>query len=273
MDEHGQLEVKRAVGRLRRAVDHLADRLSSDDLAAAAGAAAELGFVVRDVQAEIEHVAHATFASRYDGYLSRARQRLALNRPVWALVAETLDRFGAIARPREIAAFVEAVSARRIPVRAFSSLRRDERRSWERRSRSVFVVPALDATTFAPARGRVCLSTWPIERRLLTPLAERADALTAVERVARWLLSEESAVPPASVSLILGWAEAAIGQSMPTAGLDDIADAAAETINGVANEVRTEREAAAKRARSLLLGDELVWGREYGQLKREQALA
>ena len=127
--------------------------------------------------------------------------------------------------------------------------------------------------TFAPARGRVCLSTWPIERRLLTPLAERADALTAVARVARWLLSDEAVAPPATVSLIQGWAEAAIGQSMPTADLRDIADAAAETVNEVAAEVRAEREAAAKRALSLLRGDELVWGRELGSLAREQALA
>ena len=254
MDEHGTVEVRRAIRRIRQAVDQLEKRLSSDDLATAAGAAAELRFVVGEMQARLDHAVHTSFTSRYDSYLSRARQRLALNRPVWALVAEALDRFGATARPREIAAFVEAVSARHIPARAFSSLRRDERRSWERRGRSVFVVPALDATAFTPARGRVCLSTWPIERRLLTPLAERADALTAVVRLARWLLTDEAVVPPGTASLIHGWAETAIGHSMTAADLHDIAEAAAEIVNEVATQVRAEREAAAKRARTLLRG-------------------
>ena len=115
MDEHGTRELRRAVRRIRRTVDQLEKRLSSDDLATAAGAAAELRFVVREMQARLDHAVHTSFTSRYDGYLSLARQRLALNRPVWALVAEALDRFDATARPREIAAFVEAVSARLIP--------------------------------------------------------------------------------------------------------------------------------------------------------------
>ena len=272
MDGHGRAEVRDAVARLRQVVARLEQRLASDDLTAATGTAAEVAFIARDIQARLDHVAQTTFADRYDTYLTRARRRLALNRPLRSHVAEALDRFGATARTREIAAFVETVSGRRIPVRGFSSLRRDERRSWERKNRSMFVVPALDAVTLTPTRGRVCLSTWPIANRLLTPLAEHADTLTAVERVARWFLSEE-AVQPATISLIQGWAEAALGQPMLAADLDGIAVEAADAAKRVADEVRAERRAAAARAHTLLSGDERLWGRESDWLARRQTLA
>lgn len=273
MEKHGQAEARDAVDRLQRAVARLELRLSSGELSAATGTAAEVAFIARDIQARLDHIAETAFADRYDAHLNRARRRLALDRPLRTHVAEALDRFGATARPREIAAFVEAVSGRRVPVRAFSSLRRDERRSWERKNRSVFVVPALNGMNLTPARGRVCLSSWPIESRLLTPLAERADTLTALERVARWLVSDEAGAPPAAVSLIRGWAEAATGQPMLAVDLDGIADAAAEANGRVEDEVRLERRAAARRARELLSGDEHVWGREPGWLDREAAPA
>lgn len=273
MDEHGRAEARNAVARLQRVVARLEERLASGELSAATGTAAEVAFIARDIQARLDDIAQTTFADRYDAQLDRARWRLALNRPLRTHVAEALDRFGATARPREIAAFVEAVSGRRVSVRAFSSLRRDERRSWERKNRAVFVVPALDGMTMTPARGRVCLSTWPLENRLLTPLAEQADALTAVERVARWLLSDEAGATPATVSLIRGWAEAATGQPMLAADLDGIADAAAEATRRVEDEVRSERRAAARQAHSLLSGDERLWGREHGWQAREAAPA
>ncbi|SIN35681.1 hypothetical protein SAMN04489832_5847 [Micromonospora cremea] len=65
-------------------------------------------------------------------------------------------------------------------------LRRDEERSFRtaRHSRPYYLCSALTAEHLAPARGLLGVSTWPLERRIISPLSPRVDFLTAAIKVA-----------------------------------------------------------------------------------------
>jgi hypothetical protein len=54
------------------------------------------------------------------------------------------------------------------------------------RDRTPGFAPAL-AADLTPARGLIALADWPLERRLVTPARQRADALAMVVRVAEFV--------------------------------------------------------------------------------------
>jgi hypothetical protein len=83
--------------------------------------------------------------------------------------------------PRAIAEYALARFEKRIDYRALASLRRDEMRAWSspRTHRPVYVVPALEGRRFLAIRGKLTLSEWQLDRRLVGPWSERVDALRA----------------------------------------------------------------------------------------------
>lgn len=86
----------------------------------------------------------------------------------------------------------------RIETTKLSSLRRDESASWQAAhgggraaARDVYVVPALTHDRFAPVRGALALSIWPLAERLVAPASPRVNML----RVTLSLADECGAAP------------------------------------------------------------------------------
>ena len=67
-----------------------------------------------------------------------------------------------------------------------ASLRRDEERSYRSApgARPYYLCPALTSDLLSPARALLCVSTWPLEQRIMGPLSPRVDFLTAAIRTA-----------------------------------------------------------------------------------------
>jgi hypothetical protein len=162
------------------------------------------------------------------------------------------------AAPRMIVAVHHAFfSGEMIPAR-LTSLRRDEERSWStaRNSRPYYLVPALDHERFAPARGLLAVSTWPMAQRIVGPLSPRVHFLTSAIKVAEHV---ERLTDPGAAATRLLWRFAA---NIP---------GAAETPQQIARAAREEltihqdadlelRETAAKRALRQLKDPDLLFG-------------
>lgn len=111
-------------------------------------------------------------------------------------VVEGLTELDVIAPARLVSDYVGARFSRSVTPRLFSSLRRDERRAWERSgsSRPVFIVPALEGSYFTQARGMLALSAWPMWRRLVGPRTGRVELLRAAGNVLEqhtWLIETD----------------------------------------------------------------------------------
>ena len=65
---------------------------------------------------------------------------------------------------------------------------RDEEQRWPSAAHgsTYHLCYALHADGLAAARGLLALSTWPLERRIVTPAGARADELTAIVRIAEF---------------------------------------------------------------------------------------
>ena len=96
-------------------------------------------------------------------------------------VGQALTELDAIAPARLVADYANARFSRSVSPRLFSSLRRDERKAWNRSgsARPVFIVPALEGSYFTQARGMLALSSWPLWRRLVGPRTGRVELLRA----------------------------------------------------------------------------------------------
>ena len=108
------------------------------------------------------------------------------------LTISALSELAVASSPRAVADYVMARFGTEIDPRGLAALRRDEQRSWAspRTQRPVYIVPALEGQRFLPLRGKIGLSAWPLEDRLVGPWSERVDHLRAtisVARVARWI--------------------------------------------------------------------------------------
>ncbi|WP_250000967.1 hypothetical protein [Actinoplanes sp. M2I2] len=102
-----------------------------------------------------------------------------------------------------------------------------------------------------PARGLVALAEWPLERRVVTPAGQRADALAAVIRVAEFVTIRPGAGRSAHLLL------RALAEGVPhgpeasdLAGAARLALAAPDLVAAVAAE-EPVRAAAVERARAL----------------------
>ncbi|SRR6266487_4680748 len=185
------------------------------------------------------------------------------------VITSALAEIGVPCRARVLADYAEARFKERLEPRAFSAIRRDERRAWAKtRNRPVYVVPALEGRYFQPVRGLLTLSDWPLERRLIGPWSERADHLAATSQLARqlaWLSKRDPAIARRLAPVV-----ADMARSIPGALDDEDVDTArvvsAAEAERAALAARDEpwRKEAASRARGQLTEEQQMWGTSIG---------
>ena len=136
-----------------------------------------------------------------------------------------------------------------------TSLRRDDQRSFRTApfTRPYYLCAALTADRLAPARALLAVSTWPLERRIVGPLGPRVDFLTAAISVAGHI-DRLSRIDPAVARLLELFAGSISGaaSSRSPASPDTVIHAAQAELHTHAPIDRSQREAAADRARTQL---------------------
>ena len=186
---------------------------------------------------------------------------------VRALTVAALSELGVPVSPRAVAEYSWARFGARIDHRALASLRRDEWRGWSspRSIRAVYVVPALEGRHFIAVRGKVALSDWPLERRLIGPFSERVDHLYVTIQLARqlrWLSTVEPDAAERLQALVSTYASTLPG-SQDRAGIVDstkIEEAAQAELNVFGKQDAEWRQQAAIRARQILDENQQLWG-------------
>jgi hypothetical protein len=177
-----------------------------------------------------------------------------------------LDDMGVPSPPREIAAFHLVRFGSDLDVRGLASVRRDERKAFERYGPTrpaPYLVPALDARYLQPVRGPLTLSSWPLERRLLAATSPRVDHLRLTRRLAELAGRLDGETGEGVLGLAVRYA-----QTVPDAlggGVADPARIQAATdaeLREIAGPDEEERAQAAARARQQLPESELLWGWE-----------
>ena len=114
------------------------------------------------------------------------RQGLASLLPAREQVHQALTLLGVPAAPKLIGAVHSAFFTGQLAASRLASLRRDEERSYRAApgARPYYLCPALTSDLLSPARALLCVSTWPLEQRIVGPLSPRVDFLTAAIRTA-----------------------------------------------------------------------------------------
>jgi hypothetical protein len=114
------------------------------------------------------------------------RQGLASLLPVREKVHQALTLLGVPAAPKLVTTVHSAFFGGGLTPSGLASLRRDEERSYRSApgARPYYLCPALTSDLLSPARALVCVSTWPLEQRVIGPLSPRTDFLTAAIRIA-----------------------------------------------------------------------------------------
>lgn len=141
----------------------------------------------RDLRAELRRAERAWDALvALPGEPEEERQGSAAALPAREQVHQALGLLGVPAAPKLIRAVHSAFFGTPIVPAGLVTLRRDEERSYRSApaARPYYLCPALTAGPLSPARALVCISTWPLEQRIIGPLSPRADFLTAAVRVA-----------------------------------------------------------------------------------------
>ena len=187
------------------------------------------------------------------------------------LVVAALTEIGAPSAPRAVAEYIAARFDAEIDPRGLAAIRRDEQRSWAsaRSQRPVYVVPALAGQRFVPLRGKIALSAWPLELRIIGPWSERADHLRAVVNVARqvrWLATTRPDRVGALRGLLGGYA--ATLQVADRGDPDLVEQAAAAELEVIAASDDAWRADAAERARAILDERSQLWGADLPVLVR-----
>lgn len=180
-----------------------------------------------------------------------------------------LNEIGVPASPRMISDYSLARFAIKIEARLLAALRRDERRAWTsgRSFRPVYIVPALEGRRFLAIRGKLALSDWSLERRLIGPWSERADHLTALVNVSRqvlWLLDAQPDEGRRLTDLLVAYARGIGSQATPDPR--NIEQAAQSELTAIGQRDNEWRQDAARRARQLLSEDDQLWGAEPPRL-------
>jgi hypothetical protein len=181
------------------------------------------------------------------------------------LVVAALTEIGSPSSPRAVAEYIAARFDSVLDPRGLAAIRRDEQRSWAsaRSQRPVYVVPALAGQRFVPLRGKIALSAWPLELRIIGPWSERADHLRAVASVARqvrWLATAQPDRVGHLRALLSGYAA-----TLPVAdkGDPDLVEQAADAeLEVIAASDDAWRADAAERARAILDERSQLWGAE-----------
>lgn len=190
---------------------------------------------------------------------------------------QVADVLGILTRPASVSLIRDVATARfgdTIQPSRLASLRRDEQRSWlaahrgsapgaRSLARPAYVVPALTFDRFAPVRGMLALSSWPLEIRLIAPASPRVDVLHIIIRLITELDHSPDAMwAPNLRRLVWRFARTVAGVIESRDGLDyDQVRAAAESeLRQVAEGDANERASAAQRAREQMDEETQLFG-------------
>lgn len=182
---------------------------------------------------------------------------------------QAVTQLGVLCSPKLIASYSQARTGVDFDVKSLASIRRDERRSWEKSNRrDVYLVPALEGPWYAASRGRFALSSWPLWRRIVGPLTPRTDHLRVCIRLAETIekTRELDVDPEAMLKLLHGFALTvpdAIGDTWAAPADMDLArvrGAAQQELALHEQEDEIGRKAAAERALRTLDQAHQLWG-------------
>jgi hypothetical protein len=250
------------------------------------------------VQAAIEHgeVSGLEEMMRHIELLERERNRHMnlLTRPATGYrtsipardrVVQLLRLTGAITPSRLLADLSRVRFMEGLDTANLSSLRRDELRRWRSHEEGavsgagsrremggqhgrVYVVPALSADRFAPVRGSLALSDWPLARRLVAPTSPRIDLLRTVVSLAEKVGEEgaESNLTRVLTKLSLGF----VGAGAP-AEPKALAALARRELDAIGAADTRERESAAERARTQLDAQAQLFGTQLRPVRGSAA--
>ena len=172
---------------MQEALDALESRIAQLRSAIRTALAAGDDDRVRELRAELRKTERS-----WDALVTPAdrpeedRQGLASLLPAREQVHQALTLLGVPAAPKLIGAAHSAFFGGELTASRLASLRRDEMRSYHAApgARPYYLCPALTSDLLSPARGLLCVSTWPLEQRIVGPLSPRVDFLTAAIRTA-----------------------------------------------------------------------------------------
>jgi hypothetical protein len=182
---------------------------------------------------------------------------------------QAVTQLGVLCSPKLIASYSQARTGLEFDVKALASIRRDERRSWEKSNRrDAYLVPALEGPWFAASRGRFALSSWPLWRRIIGPLTPRTDHLRVCIRLAETIdKARDWEVDPAAMLKLLH----SFAITVPNALKDSWAPPAEIDLNRARTAAEEElalheqedevgRKQAAERATRMLDETQQLWG-------------
>lgn len=192
-------------------------------------------------------------------------QRLEATPPLRDQIQVVLRLLGRPSSIRLVADVARARFGEAIHTGRIASLRRDEERSWSRApgARPAYVLPALSADRFAPVRGELTLSSWPLETRIVGPASPRVDMLLVLaglvdeftrEREAPWTRGLERIIWRLA-STVPGAVQ--MGEALETS---IIQDAVQVELAQLRSDDERERRDAAERARDQLDDQALLFG-------------
>ncbi len=116
--------------------------------------------------------------------------------PAREQIHRVLSLIGVPARPMFIVQIHNALFPGQLGLSSFTSVRRDEERSWNASKgprRPFYIVPALSVDDLTPVRALLALSTWEPEKRIVGPLSDRADFFAVVTAVAYAVMNNDAA--------------------------------------------------------------------------------
>jgi hypothetical protein len=162
------------------------------------------------------------------------------------------------ATPTRVIRDIAAVDGTPIKSTGFPSILRSDERSWKTNPsrKPVLVVPGLESTTLSPMSSWVTLSSFDLQRRIITPLTPRAAHLRSLLYVADRLAAAPANGPmtDALAGLAKRWASALPETRMFRAvDVDALRSGATEALAEITDTERREREAAAARAATAAL--------------------
>jgi hypothetical protein len=191
--------------------------------------------------------------------------------PMREQVHQVLTLLGAPSSPKLIVAVNDALFAGEVAGARLTSLRRDEERSFLAApySRPYYICSALTSDLLSAARGLLAISTWPMAERIIGPLSPRVDFLASAIRLAEHADRVET---PRSAAMELLWRFAAnipgAAERFDAMKPAVVSRAAQAELDIHAAADRSQREAAAQRARAQLSDVEQLFGSRLGLAAR-----
>jgi hypothetical protein len=132
----------------------------------------------------------------------------------------------------------------------FASMRKSDERAYMRgRRRRVMLTPALSAVDLAPRPRTITLSDWPLERRVIGQVSERADGLRTIIRIVGLMKKEEN---PAWIDVLRPLTQDyRYSDGTSAVDLDCVLNAARNDLGKIEFQDMEERREAAARAAKL----------------------